>query len=108
MLLYLLWGLVLGSWNKTIKGLLRPQRDELLVVWNCVCYLLLFSIKLKAFIQCAAVLLDMLLLLSTYTLTVPHHLLLNVTKETTHTHTSYKTVVFLRHYITNGLHSRSQ
>lgn len=44
-------------------------------------YLLLFGVELEALVQCAAVVLDMLLLLIPHALCVLHHLLLDVAKQ---------------------------
>lgn len=44
-------------------------------------YLLLFGVELEALIQCAAVLLDVLLLLIPHALRILHHLLLDVAKQ---------------------------
>lgn len=52
----------------------------------CVSYLFFFGVELKALIQGAAVLLNVVLLLSTNTFRVLHHLLLDVTKQTAHRH----------------------
>ncbi len=51
----------------------------------CVSYLFFFGVELKALVQGAAVLLNMVLL-STNTFRVLHHLLLDVTKQAAHRH----------------------
>lgn len=56
-------------------------------MWFCVSYLFFFSVELEALIQGAAVLLNVVLLLSTNTFRVLHHLLLDVTKQAAHRHT---------------------
>ncbi len=53
----------------------------------CVSYLFFFGVELKALIQGAAVLLNVVLLLSTNAFWVLHHLLLDVTKQAAHRHT---------------------
>lgn len=50
-------------------------------------YLFFFGVQLKALVQGAAVLLNVVLLLSTNAFRVLHHLLLDITKQTAHKHT---------------------
>lgn len=55
------------------------RRQQLM--YHLTGYLLLFGVELEALIQCAAVVLDMLLLLIPHALSVLHHLLLDVPKQ---------------------------
>lgn len=66
-------------------------------------YLFLFGVELEAFIQCAAVLLDMLLLLTPHTVSVLHHLLLDVPKQAGQTHTQTRSHIHTVHHIEKTL-----
>lgn len=59
-----------------VLGLLLSRQQ----LCHFTCYLLLFGVELEALVQCAAVVLDMLLLLISHALCVLHYLLLDVPK----------------------------
>lgn len=62
----------------TVSGLLMSRQQ---LTCHLTGYLLLFGVELEALVQCAAVVLDMLLLLIPHALCVLYHLLLDVAKQ---------------------------